>query len=238
MKKTKDYEMFTLVDTNRDILVRHVTEIMDSIQKKNLLEHNPIIVDRNMVVIDGQHRLEAAKQLDVEIYYTVAEQVGIREIRKLNSSQKRWTLTNYVKSFAKTIDDYQFLWDFSKAHSLPLSVGALILSNFTETGRSKSVRDGEFRIGNMEQVNEVMTAIDKLKPFISDVARRDKVFNFTIEVLSRKKVDWDKMSRKANTVATAQDEQILITKQSTQKNYLRMFEDIYNYKAQIIQRLF
>lgn len=69
MKETKDYNIFKKHPNNREIFHANLEKIKRSIQIKNLLEYRPIIVDKKMQVIDGQHRLEAARQLGVPIYY-------------------------------------------------------------------------------------------------------------------------------------------------------------------------
>ena len=238
MKKTKNYEIFKLLGANRKTSKGHVKRIANSILENNLLKHNPIIVDNNMVVIDGQHRLEAAKQLGVEIYYTDGGFIGAKQVRNLNSSQRQWTMADFVRSFAETSDDYQYLYDFSQANDLPLSVAARILTNFTGNSSSKAVRMGDFRIGDMEQVEAHMEAVKRLEPFISNVARKDRQYNATITVLRNNKIDWDKMETKARAIAASKDSREIITKQSNKRSYLRLFEDIYNYHTKTQVRFY
>lgn len=239
MKKTKNYDAFRLLETNREIKPGYVKKIKNSILEKNLLAYNPIIVNKDMIVIDGQHRLEAARQLDTEIYYVIAKFANAKDVRNLNSSQSRWTMEDFVKSFAKTNPDYQYLWDFSQSNSLPLSVASLILSNFTSSGSSASIRNGNFKVKNTKQVIDFMNIIKKIQPFLSNVARRDGVFNSTVNVLNKKKdINWDRMIIKADAMSIAQDNKEIIVKQTNRLNYLRIFEDIYNYRSKKTVRLF
>ena len=75
---TKNYDMFI---TDRDKTGHWSTQncekliknLMQSISYRNLLAWRPIIVTKNFLVIDGLHRLEAAKRLGVEIYYEVIQ---------------------------------------------------------------------------------------------------------------------------------------------------------------------
>ena len=56
-----------------------------AIKKNNLLRVNPIIVDRKMNVIDGQHRLEACKILKEGIYYMLDDHISQADIAALTT---------------------------------------------------------------------------------------------------------------------------------------------------------
>lgn len=72
--------------------------LVASIRKRNLLHVNPIVVDKDMRVVDGQHRLEAASILGVEIYY-IEENIDRRDISMLNSNQKNWNAMDYINFY-------------------------------------------------------------------------------------------------------------------------------------------
>src|SRR5690606_774965 len=80
MNKTTDYSIFGEIESNREVDLRHVRKLMKAIEKRNLLHLNPIIVDEQNRVIEGQHRLEAAKQLQVPIYYITDNTVNKSDI--------------------------------------------------------------------------------------------------------------------------------------------------------------
>lgn len=67
--KTSSYTRFNSMRGNRKVSERHVRSLVNSISNRNLLAANPILVDEAMNVIDGQHRLEAARKLNTPIYY-------------------------------------------------------------------------------------------------------------------------------------------------------------------------
>ncbi len=85
IKKTKNYEMFTFREDNREKIDQsHVQRLVFSIEKRNLLELRPIIVNEKFEVIDGQHRLMAAKFLDVEIFYQQEKKLDAKDIITMN----------------------------------------------------------------------------------------------------------------------------------------------------------
>ena len=59
--ETTDYDIFKGIVGNRKVEKKHVEMLTGAIDRNNLLNVRPIIVNEEMMVIDGQHRLEAAK---------------------------------------------------------------------------------------------------------------------------------------------------------------------------------
>ena len=58
---TYDLSIFKILDGNRNINLGHVERLVKSIEENGFLKM-PIIVNDNFDVIDGQHRLMAAKK--------------------------------------------------------------------------------------------------------------------------------------------------------------------------------
>lgn len=67
--KTNDYGLFKSIMANREIDDKHVKRLAKSIARKNLLYIRPLIVNEKMQIIDGQHRLAAAKEIKATVYY-------------------------------------------------------------------------------------------------------------------------------------------------------------------------
>ena len=65
----KNYTKFTLLDDNRDINDVHVEALAKSMKKSGQLM--PIIVNENLEVLDGQHRLKACELLGLPVAYVV-----------------------------------------------------------------------------------------------------------------------------------------------------------------------
>ena len=95
----KNHTKFTLLDNNRDIDIRHVAALMASMKKHGQLM--PIIVNENLEVIEGQHRLKACTELDIPVAYITSIKARGRDVAVLNNSQKGWKNRDYLKQVVK-----------------------------------------------------------------------------------------------------------------------------------------
>lgn len=102
VEKTKDYKKFKNFSFNRTINKSKLQSLTTSIAKENLLHLHPIIVDDQFNVIDGQHRLEAAKKLGVEIYYIRDTGVSQNHVMEANTNQSGWRLGDILRFYAIT----------------------------------------------------------------------------------------------------------------------------------------
>lgn len=123
IKKTKNYDQFILREDNREgIHQPHVERLMESIRAKNLLEWRPILVNKKMEVLDGQHRLMAAKALDFEIWYEINQDMTSGDIILMNIA-KAWTMGDYMNYYCKNgFEEYKKLDEFMKRNRVSLKV--------------------------------------------------------------------------------------------------------------------
>ena len=49
--------------------------------------------------VDGQHRLQAQKELNLPTYYIKNKGYGIEETRILNQNTNNWTANNFMEAF-------------------------------------------------------------------------------------------------------------------------------------------
>jgi hypothetical protein len=97
---TRDYSMFKRLVGNRDIPESRISKIVDSIQKIGWI-HNPIVVNENMEVIDGQGRLTALQRLKMPVEYIIAPGAGTKECVYMNMNMVNWKLPDFIKSYAE-----------------------------------------------------------------------------------------------------------------------------------------
>lgn len=103
---TRDYSVFKYLSGNRDINLHNVNNIVKNVLENGLLP-TIVIVNENMEVIDGQHRIEAFKQLNLPVEFQIRKGLGLKDCIAYNVSSKKWETVDYIKSYAERgIDDY------------------------------------------------------------------------------------------------------------------------------------
>ena len=114
VRSTRDYSMFKTMNSNRQVNLSHVKNLMKSMSENGLLI-NPIIVNEKYQVIDGQHRLRACVDLDLPIYYLIAKDYNIKEVHALNLNQKNWSNQDYLEAYANDGNvNYQRMLEFQR----------------------------------------------------------------------------------------------------------------------------
>lgn len=234
--ESKDYSQFKVIAGNREVTDTHVKRLMASIGRRNLLPYTPILVNEKMEVIDGQHRLEAAKLLNLPVYYTMAEGAKIKDVQLLNAHQKQWTLEDYAQSYASQgVEDYQTLLSFYQNQDLPVSIAVWLLSKDKwGGGHMRDFKEGGFKITSLDEAYEVADRIKIFHEHTTPQVRRSRGFVRAMRVLHRNEaVDWDRMKDKLGIYARQ------IPAYQTAKDYLREIEDIYNFKSKgVISRIY
>lgn len=142
--KTYDYNDFKSLDGNRDINIIHVNRLKESFKKQYLI--SPINVNENFEIIDGQHRFQAAKELELPIYYYISNNYGLKEIQILNTNMKNWKKEDYLKGFCdlKYPEYIKFKEFMNKFPDFGINSCEAILTNTvsTNTRKDKNIKNG------------------------------------------------------------------------------------------------
>lgn len=169
IQATKDYDKFILIKGNRTLIAGHVAKLTTSILQKNMLPQNPIIVNEKFEVIDGQHRLEVARNNELDIYYIVVPGARLEEIIALNSNNRVWTSMDYINSYASQ-GDRDFLWlkEFIEEYGINTTQALTFLFGSEGTGPRTAIRRGRLSLSE-EQKELAQTRADVLwevRPFM------------------------------------------------------------------------
>ena len=168
MEKTKDYSLFKKMNGNRALDPGNLKKVINSIRLSNLLEHRPILVNAKMEVIDGQHRLEAAKALGLEVYYTVKNDANPEDMHILNSAQRVWGLDDHLNFHASTGKlDFEKLAKFCEKKGIR-AIDFLTLAGLRDSTSTKEFKKGTLDFGDLDKkLSDVSHKLDFIGSVVS-----------------------------------------------------------------------
>jgi len=235
IEETTEYESFHIDKCNRPVDEASVIALMLSIQSKNLLRSKPILVDADFNIIDGQHRLEAARRLGIPIPYYIEETATIDDVIKLNTNQKNWGIGDYLNYYAnKGYPDYVKLDRFCKNQKIPLNIAIQLLNNNRTMRFFKNYRNGNYKFPNEEGYQEALNKNSWIQETIQYVKEKtsgpkhylDKVtfYGALVEFFNIKSFAYEKFKKKL------QYKLDLLRPCTRHADYVTIFKNIYNWK--------
>ena len=237
--QTKNYSMFKLDSLNRVIRQDKVDRLYDAVQEKNLLHLFPIIVNRQFVVMDGQHRLKVAEALDTPIYYIVSSQMRIEDAARANQNVTTWRSIDYLEHWCKLgLPDYirfkefmaanQFL-TFTEVRKLLAHGGQSAAKDETE-GLARIFNDGRFHINDISHA----TAVAGMARDFSEWVRfwKESTFVNSLSILATNPdYDHGRMLAKMEYLSTR------LVKCADTRSYIAVLEELYNHKVMAANRV-
>lgn len=234
---TTDYEMFKIIEKNREILRGPYEKLKKSILEKNCLKEKPILVDKDFRVLDGQHRLAIARDLDLPIYYEISESVNESDMHLLQT-QTAWKPKDFLRYYAKGgNENYAKLEKFMEKTGLDLSHALLTLEGPTFL-RNKSItfvfNKGKFVFPDTHRVNAALSNLEKINVFLDFICQKTPEHKAMLGTSTLKRallfffnmpnVDFDEFMKKLELKLH------LFHHCSRYQDYLKIFETIYNFR--------
>lgn len=226
--ETTEYGLFKLDPTNRDI--KKIDGLVN--QAKTIGIVSPIIVDENMIVYDGQHRLEASKVAKTPIKYIVIEGVGAEAMIGMNTNSSNWKLIDYANHYAKMgFIDYQDIIELANTYDVTVSQiaemqGVSMAQGSKMLNRWYGFQNGKTRI-NKRYVEETLIPYGM---FINETGLKQK--SATLQAFSKlyniSKFDLSRFIQKINNQSSKYE----INKFQNKGDVLAAFLDVYNHQLQ------
>jgi len=203
MYRTRDFSQFKILNYNRAVDFKRITTLMDSINENGFLM--PILVSENMEVVDGQHRLEAAKRLNCEVTY-IKYNISDLEIpiliSTLNSVSKNWKISDYYSLWSRRgVDVYLWMGDIVEKYNLEFNELYFLFVRGGSTGKNllKNFKNGSLTFTE-SQKNRIISLCEKFNTFInySELFKSFKPTfrNAVLEIVKNPDYDSDRMIRK------------------------------------------
>jgi hypothetical protein len=187
---------------------------------------SPVIVNEHMYVIDGQHRIAAAMELKLPVYYIIADGYGIEEMQTLNQNTKNWTGTDFMNCYADLGHaDYVILRDFMAKYKFGLQECVVLLgANRGSTGYAQ-VASGVFQVTQLAKAEEVALSILECGQFYEGYRRRSFVFAL-LALMERPIFVFQEFLDKLR------NQRAKMFHCATTEQYIELIEEIYNYRRQ------
>lgn len=214
--KTKNYGIFRFKENNRPISDRHVKKLMKSIENNGYIEAMPIIVNSDMVIIDGQHRYQACKNMNIDIVYEICSGNENQLLLDLNVSQLKWQQANYIAHHAKNgiifyqlVTEIEAMYHLSTSNTIVVCGGRNVNADMIKKGVDIPINT------NMMKVINILNEAKKTLSFWKGI-KFVRAITKTVDVLSDKQ--YHKLVKYIN----------VITEQAQENYYVIQFENIIN----------
>lgn len=231
--RTDDYTLFNTLQGNRDVLIGRVNKIIKSIKTSGYI-FNPIIVNENMEVIDGQGRLEALKNLGMPVDYIIVEGLGIKECVALNIYQTHWNTMDYINSFADMGNvNYSYIRHLCKRFnniSIRVIVSAISEKSIGFEISNKTVQSGKMTC-SVEQYEKAISILEYLEQFMGyidvDKGRTELIYTALIFAYKSDSVDNDRMLERFIKYYRSD----IVKPFNTIEGALQALNTVYNYRS-------
>ena len=243
--KTNDLKMFKSITGNRPTNPQHIRRLTDSIKVNGLL-CNPILVNEKMEVIDGQHRLDACKNAETEVYFIILTGYSLPEVQTLNLNQKNWQKKDFMNGYAdKGIESYVTLRDFYEQNS-DFSLGFCIKLLSQKSGNANAgmeqkyrykdtdlvyniteiFNEGTWKVKDVNLATEVAEKLRLIKPYYEGYNRESFASAILSLLLHKSDVfDFSTFMQRLRQQPSA------LVDCPTQGQYKALIENIYNYRS-------
>lgn len=169
-KATTDYSIFKTLEGNRILNAQHVNRLARVIKEHNMTERFPIVVNKNMEILDGQHRLAALEMLELPVPYRIEDDVDIEGVRILNQVSRKWSWQDLARSYIeKGNDSYQILLDLNEERPGLFNIEALQqIANINGSRTNTRPRPNYFFGGGLELSEDQRKNLDILAHQLGD----------------------------------------------------------------------
>jgi hypothetical protein len=227
---TYDYDLFNHLDSNRDATPERIANLTESINEEDLTDCIPIVVNEKFLIIDGRGRYETLKRMGKPIFY-VQKDFGEKSERVmiiLNAYQKSWAANNYIDYYIKKeVPTFLKVANCMSMYQVSSSIAIMFVTN----GRCdySDVKSGKIKTGAIPY-NRYGDALMSFKEIFKDYAHiffvRALVYLIN-EGIYKHKEDFKKfVKHRASLIGCANTVQ-----------YLKMFEEIFNYRKGVESRI-
>lgn len=226
-QEEKDYKKLSFLKENRPIDRNQVNKLKASIQETGYWDECPIIVDKDMNIIDGQHRFTACQEMGIPIKYIVSKTMDINTLAVINTTQKNWNIGDFVNFYAHQDNvSYIMLQAFVKENKINPSIAIMLIKNAVSGGSDSAIiKSGNFTVTQkeikdaQERATRILATVKLMR-----LPMTDKLVRALVSANKHPQFTFEKFLQK---VSIQMDK---IYRCQTTAGYLDMIEKIFNFK--------
>jgi len=222
LRCTKEYDLFTLHEQNRDF--NENKALAESMRKYGFLSSHPVHVNENMEIIDGHHRFVEAKRQDLPIWY-IKESTEV-PLLDLQLPDKKWNNMDYATAYAKQgKQDYIELLAFAKKHKISIVTASSLLhgENPNSGNKNASIPSGNFTVKNRKYAHDVMRIVEMLVSFGIEFALQRAFIGAIGAIIRLEEFDTERFIARARLYPKH------MTHRAAKYEYMEEIESLYNY---------
>lgn len=236
-KLSRDLSGLKFMTNNRPTKIKHVEDLRKSMRKYGALI-SPVLINEKGEVIDGQHRVQAAKKEGLPLYLVECVGYGIEQVRALNMKQKNWTSHDYLHSFVDMGYKHYILLNkfYEENKEFRLTSCVAMCSNITSfsqfsvaegnrrtEGKTQVFNEGTWEVRDLEVAYKFADNLKRLKPYY-DGYNRQVFVGAMLSLMPKKQFNFEEFLHKLSLQPTT------LVDCNDRDQCRALVEDIYNYK--------
>lgn len=238
--RTFNYDKFKLIKGNRKVRISQVNKLKTSYQEGQV--PRPLITNEFLELIDGQHSLEAMRQLELPVPYMIIKGLGIKEVQRLNRGQKNWQISDHLKCYVERGKKMYIEYNerihkkfrFDHITKISLIKGRTLTVGGTGQRQLEIFKNGDFQATEREfkHAIEVGLKIEDVARYFSEYLNHFQVrglWNAVRKLADYHSYDHSEMMKKLENQKFRVEKLLMRFKKLNTNEFLIVLEDIYNY---------
>lgn len=239
--ESKNYETINKLKGNRKIDKNNLKKIVKSIEKNGYKKSQPVTINKEQRIIDGQHRKVSCEQLDIAVPFVIETEYedSLKLTQDLNSNQKNWKLSDYIESYVdRNFEDYIRFNKFMQEEGISESILIWFLYHSRNGHVQDKIKNGELICTDLQlaQIRETLKDIREVREAIPNKSpqyknfMKDKVLMPLITIMGDRNYSQSRMIAKIS-------EEFFNLRTDSMINAGNSFVAIYNKKLAVKNRI-
>ena len=250
---TKDYENFKINDINRTVSQPRVERMVKTLNNEKFVPPIEVKKDRDgkYIIVDGQHRFSALRQLgrSIPFYETYSDYWDSTQGLRIRISGKNWQTWDTVNSFANNNKDpqiqsnYHQLQEILKYTTSELGQVSLVTVIDLASGINKDLdqsivkaqhdfREGLFKVKDIDDFKEVIHKISILQHHVNGSIRiNSAMLRALFTLFSIKDASPEYLAKSINKSRSSFQ---ILEVQTNNKNVVKGLLDFYNAQITLV----